>query len=63
MPEYRIDYTITRRRDGDEDFKKIGFGSSGTWENIDAAAYAMDSDIENRQWETRRGMPDPEDAE
>ena len=57
--EYRIDYTITRRQDGDEDFTEIGFGSSGAWENIDAASYAMESDIQNRQWETKPGQPDP----
>jgi len=58
--EYRIDYTITRRRDGEGDFTEVGFGSSGAWEKIDAAAYAMESDIQNRMWETSAGMPDPD---
>lgn len=58
--EYRIDYTITRRQVGDEDFAEVGFGSSGAWENINAASYAMESDIQNRQWETSEGMPDPD---
>lgn len=57
--EYRIDFTITRRTDEDDDFVEIGFGSSGAWESIDAASYAMESDIQNRQWETKPGMPDP----
>jgi hypothetical protein len=54
---YDITYTI--RRDGEE----IGFGASGYWENVDAALYAIDSDIQNRRWETSPGMPDPEEAE
>ena len=58
--EYRIDFTITRRKDGEEDFTEIGFGSSGAWETIDAASYAMESDIQNRIWETSEGMPDPD---
>ena len=58
--EYRIDFTIMRRQDGDEDFTEIGFGSSGAWANIDAASYAMESDIQNRIWETSEGMPDPD---
>lgn len=61
--EYRIDFTITRRQDGDEDFTEIGFGSSGAWERIDAASYAMESDIQNRIWETSEGMPDPDSLE
>ena len=60
MPaEYQIDYTITRRDDGGEDFTEIGFGSSGAWERVDAALYAVESDVQNRQWETSPGMPDP----
>jgi len=63
MAEYRIDYTITRRREGEEDFTEIGFGSSGAWESVDGAEHAMSSDIENRQWETKPGMPDPESVD
>lgn len=59
---YRIDYTIMGRGPDDEDFKEIGFGSSGDWEGVDAAAYAMQSDIDNRQWETRPDHPDPKEA-
>ena len=28
-----------------------------------AASYAVESDIQNRSWETEPHMPDPEDAE
>jgi hypothetical protein len=63
VTEYRIDYTITRRQEGEEDFTEIGFGSSGAWESVNAAEYAMGSDIENRQWETTEGQPDPEDVD
>jgi hypothetical protein len=60
MPEYRIDFTITMRGPDDDDFKEIGFGSSGAWNSIGAAEYEVGSIIDNRQWETQPGMPDPE---
>jgi len=59
---YRIDYTITRCVDGSDDEAEIGFGSSGEWNHVGAALYAIESDIQNRMWETTTGMPDPEDA-
>ena len=62
MPEYRIEYVIQRSDDGDE-FHEIGFGSSGTWGNVDAALYAVQSDVQNRQWETEPGMPDPDEMD
>jgi hypothetical protein len=61
--EYRIDFTITRRRDGDEDFTEVGFGSSGAWGSVGAAAYEMESIVQNRMWETSDGMPDPDSLE
>ena len=63
MTEFRIEYTIQRMDEGDEDFIDIGFGSSGGWSTINAASYAVESDIQNRSWETEPHMPDPEDAE
>lgn len=57
--EYRIDYTISYQGPDDEDFREIGFGSSGDAATVNAAAYAVESDIQNRQWETTRDMPDP----
>lgn len=59
--QYRIEYTIVRDQGGVE--AEIGFGSSGGWSSIDGAAYAMESDIQNRQWETTVGMPDPTDVD
>ena len=56
---YRIDYTITRRLPDEEDFAEIGFGSSGAWSSLDAAAYAIESDIQNGTWETLPGQPNP----
>lgn len=58
MPEYRIEFSI-QRGDGDGDFAEIGFGSSGAWDAIDDALYALQSVVQNRQWETQAGMPDP----
>lgn len=59
MTEYRIDYTILRRQSGDEDFTEVGFGSSGGWGSIDEAMHDVQSAVDNRQWETSDGMPDP----
>ena len=65
--EYRIEYTIQRGAVSStgfaEDFKEIGFGSSGGWVDVDAALHAASSDIQNRSWETEPGMPDPEDVD
>jgi hypothetical protein len=61
-PEYRIDYTITRRTDGEEDFTEVGFGSSGAWSSVDQAAHMLESAVANREWETTEGMPEPQDA-
>jgi hypothetical protein len=58
--EYRIDFTITRREDGDDDFTEIGFGSSGAWSTPAQAAHMLASDMDHCQWETSPGMPDPE---
>ena len=57
--EYRIEYTITRRRGGEDDFTEIGFGSSGAWSDVDQCAYALGSDIQLDSWETEPGQPNP----
>ena len=62
MTEYRIEFTITGRGPDDEDFKEIGFGSSGAWNGVDAALNDVDAIIQNRQWETNPGQPEPEAA-
>jgi hypothetical protein len=61
MPEYRITYSIERRDDG-HDFTEIGFGSSTAASTIEDALYAVQSQIQNREWETTDGMPDPSEA-
>lgn len=61
MSEYRIEFSI-QRRDGEDDFTEIGFGSSGAWSDLDQAAHMVESAIVNREWETLPGMPDPEEA-
>lgn len=62
MTEYRIEYQIQRRSEGDDDFAEIGFGSSGGCDSTDAAAFAVESYVVNGQWETEAGQPDPEDV-
>jgi hypothetical protein len=59
---YRIEYTIQRQRPGEDDFTDIGFGSSGEWNDIDQAAHIAISAIQNDEWETEPGMPDPKEA-
>jgi len=61
--DYRIDFTITRRRDGEDDFTDVGFGSSGANDDVDAALYEVQSIVQNRVWETEAGMPCPDDLD
>lgn len=63
MAEYRIEFSVKRRCDGEEDFTEIGFGSSGAWSDVDAAGYAAETLIQRREWETEPGMPDPGEAD
>ncbi len=60
--EYRIEYQIQRQMPGDDDFVEVGFGSSGGWGSIEQASHMASSAIDNREWETEPGMPEPEDA-
>lgn len=62
MTDYRIRFTIERRTEDEEDFTDIGFGSSGGARNVADALYEVDSIIQNWQWETEAGMPDPLDV-
>lgn len=60
MTDYRIEFTISRRLDGEDDFIEIGFGSSGASGEVDGAAYAVETLVQRREWETTDGQPDPE---
>lgn len=59
MNEYRIEFSIQRADNEDGDFTEIGFGSSGTWDDLDACTHSIDSAVTNGEWETYAGMPDP----
>jgi len=63
MPKYRINYVIERADDDSSDYAEIGFGSIAGDGTIDAALYQVQSDIQNRQWETSEGMPDPAEVD
>lgn len=56
MSEFEIRYTILRNE------VEIGFGAA-TWSSVDGALYAVESDIQNRNWETEPGMPDPKEVD
>ncbi len=62
MTQYRIDFTITRRLPGEDDYTEIGFGSSGAASTVEHAAHLLQSGIENGEWETDPGMPDPDEV-
>jgi hypothetical protein len=60
MPDYRIEFSVQRCDDnGSGDFTEIGFGSSGTWSDVEQAAHIVESMVVHREWETGPGMPDP----
>jgi hypothetical protein len=60
---FRITYSIERRQTGEKgDFVEIGFGSTGAHSTVDAALYQAQTDIQNRQWETSDGMPEPDEV-
>lgn len=62
MADYRIEFTITRREAGEGDFTEVGFGSTGEWESPETAAHILQSMVDNREWETTDGMPEPDGA-
>lgn len=63
--DYRIEYSIQRKRHDDEDFVEIGFGSSCDYGDIESAIEHVASDIDNLNWEHTREQPSPKavDAE
>lgn len=56
MSAYEIVFTI--KKAGAE----IGFGAVVA-STVEAAAYGVDSLIQNREWETEPGMPDPSEVD
>jgi hypothetical protein len=62
VAEYRIEFSIQRCTDDSGEFTEIGFGSSATWETLDACTYAVESIVGNGEWETSAGMPEPEEV-
>ena len=60
--EYRIEFQIQRRRDGEDDFTEIGFGSSGACSDLDACTHWIGSGVADGEWETEAGQPDPSDV-
>jgi hypothetical protein len=56
VSEFEIVYTIRRN------YQDIGFGV-GMGGSVDSAAFDMESQIQNRVWETSAGMPDPREAD
>lgn len=68
MPEvpprgrFRINYAI-ERQDAGGDFIEIGFGASSTSSSVNSAVYDVQSQIQNREWETSDDMPDPSEVD
>lgn len=63
MSEYRIEYAIQRRLDGEEDFTEVGFGSSGEWDTVAQANHMMGSAIDRQEWEHTVDQPHPSEVE
>lgn len=60
MYEYRIEFSIQRKADTDDEYVEVGFGSSGACGTVDDAAYQVEPVVQNRMWETEPGQPDPD---
>ena len=60
--EYIVEYTIYRRRPGDDEAAEIGFGSSGAWSTIDACAHMVSTDLGSGAWEFEDDHPHPDDV-
>lgn len=63
MPEYRISYVIESRDDAASDFTEIGFGDSGAWNSVEQASHIVNSAVQNGDWETSPGMPNPSEVQ
>jgi hypothetical protein len=57
--EYRIEFAVQRKLPGDADFTEIGFGSSGAWGSLRMCSHMLASGVDNYEWETEAGQPDP----
>lgn len=54
-----FDINFTILRNGVE----IGFGAAIAARSVDAAAYEVESIVQNRIWETSGDMPDPDEVD
>ena len=59
--QYEITFSISRGADLD-DMTEIGFGASGAWGTPEDALHWIASQIQNYEWETEPGQPDPDDV-
>jgi hypothetical protein len=60
--EYRIEFTIQRQGEGEDDFTEIGFGSSGAWGDLDACTHSIESALTHGEWERDAAMPFPDEV-
>lgn len=60
--EYRIEFSVQWRRVEDDDFVEVGFGSSGSWDDLGACAHMVNTIVQGREWETTATMPAPGDV-
>ena len=60
--EYRIEFQIHRASEEGGEFEEIGFGSSGSWDSTDQCAHVIESAVQNGEWETDPGQPDPDEV-
>ncbi|WP_341856403.1 hypothetical protein [Brachybacterium sp. GPGPB12] len=51
MADYRIDFSIMRREEGEEDFSEYAFGSTASSETIQEAGFDAYAAIQNEEWD------------
>lgn len=51
MTDYRIDFSIMKREDGEEDFTEFAFGSTMSSSTILEAGFDAHAGIQNEEWD------------
>ncbi|WP_157410984.1 hypothetical protein [Actinoplanes rectilineatus] len=63
MADFRITFSIERRLPDESSYSEVGFGTSASASTVDDAAYQLLSAVQNGEWETGPGMPNPSEVE
>lgn len=58
MDRFRIEFQIQQYDAEGDDWNEIGFGSSGSWDDLESAVHIVNSMVQNQEWETEHWQPD-----